>query len=145
MEIVASTSRIHCDPNQIALAIQQPWIELILQGEKTIEIRSSDTRIRGPIYLYASKRTSSLPFAQSAIRRHELSLEELPRGMLVGSVELWNTHRAGKSDATRACIPHTALREHFARELRNPQRFPNPVPVKSLPFGVWFYPFQRRQ
>jgi len=49
--------------DRIALGIQQPWVELILRGVKTLEIRSQPTRQRGTIYLYASKRPSALPAA----------------------------------------------------------------------------------
>ena len=37
------------DRERIALAIQQPWAELILRGIKTLEIRSQPTRQRGTI------------------------------------------------------------------------------------------------
>lgn len=37
-----------------ALIIKQPWIDLILAGKKTIEIRGSKTNIRGQIALIAS-------------------------------------------------------------------------------------------
>lgn len=37
-----------------ALIIKQPWIDLILAGKKTIEIRGSKTNIRGKIALIAS-------------------------------------------------------------------------------------------
>lgn len=37
-----------------ALIIKQPWIDLILAGKKTIEIRGSKTNTRGPIALIAS-------------------------------------------------------------------------------------------
>lgn len=36
------------------LIIKEPWIDLILKGEKTWEIRSSHTKIRGEIYLIKS-------------------------------------------------------------------------------------------
>ncbi|WP_084604451.1 ASCH domain-containing protein [Desulfonatronum thioautotrophicum] len=41
------------DPVQIALSIRQPWVELILPGHKTIEVRSWPTRHRGPLWLHA--------------------------------------------------------------------------------------------
>lgn len=59
------------DRERIALAIQQPWAELILRGIKTLEIRSQPTRQRGTILLYASKRVSALP---AVARRHAVSI-----------------------------------------------------------------------
>lgn len=37
-----------------ALIIKRPWIDLILEGKKTIEVRGSKTNIRGQIALIAS-------------------------------------------------------------------------------------------
>ena len=37
-----------------ALSIRHPWIDLILAGTKTIEIRTWATRYRGPLLLHAS-------------------------------------------------------------------------------------------
>ncbi len=38
-----------------ALSIMQPWISLIITGEKTIEVRSRDTSYRGDVLLCSSK------------------------------------------------------------------------------------------
>ena len=38
------------DIDRRALGIKQPWVELILRGIKTLEIRSLATNVRGPIY-----------------------------------------------------------------------------------------------
>jgi hypothetical protein len=37
-----------------ALSIRHPWVDLILAGTKTIEIRTWATRYRGPLLLHAS-------------------------------------------------------------------------------------------
>lgn len=39
----------------LAISIRQPWAELILQGRKTIEVRSWDTDYRGPLWLHTGK------------------------------------------------------------------------------------------
>jgi len=132
------------DPEILALGVRQPWVELILRGVKTIEVRSTDTRIRGTIYLYASKKFSDLPAAIDAFREHKLDGAALPKGLLVGSVDISATRRARPHDTAAACVPANFLKEQFAWELRNPVRFPRPLPVRFLPYGVWFYPFRRR-
>jgi hypothetical protein len=132
------------DPGVIALGVRQPWVELILRGVKTIEVRSTDTRVRGTIYLYASKKFSELPAALDAAREHELDGAALPTGLLVGSVEISQTRPARPHDSAVACVPAALLKAQFAWELRNPVRFPRPLPVRFLPYGVWFYPFRRR-
>ena len=134
----------HPDPEIIALGVRQPWVELILRGIKTIEIRSQDTRVRGTIYLYASKKFSELDAAVDAAQAHGLDCPSLPAGLLVGSVEIAATRPALAKDAAPSCVPASFLKQQFAWELRNPQRFEQPVPVRFLPYGVWFYPFRRR-
>lgn len=132
------------DHNRPALGIRQPWAELILRGIKTLEIRSTSTRIRGPIYIYASRRPSTLPAAQTAIKKHRLQLDELPTGLLVGSVELVDSTPARGRDAPAACVPREYLNRRHAWHLANPRRFKQPVEVRYLPYGVWFYPFRRK-
>ncbi|MFO1020835.1 MAG: ASCH domain-containing protein [Planctomycetales bacterium] len=132
------------DPNRPALGIQQPWVELILRGIKTVEIRSQPTQIRGTIYLYASKRDSTLECAAESIARHELTPEKFGRGKIVGTVELWNCRLATKKDAEAACVSSDLLTACHAWELRHPKRFAEPLEVTFLPYGVWFYPWRRK-
>ena len=132
------------DRNRIALGIQQPWGELILRGVKTLEIRSQATQLRGRIYLYASKQSSALPAALEAAREHRLDLEVLPRGLLIGSVEIVESRPARDHDAAAACLPQELLANRHAWRFAAPQRFPEPLPVRFLPYGVWFYPFRRK-
>ncbi|HEY3966448.1 MAG TPA: ASCH domain-containing protein [Planctomycetaceae bacterium] len=134
----------HPDPEIIALGVRQPWVELILMGVKTTEVRSQNTRVRGTIYLYAAKKLSDLPAADIAAREHRLDCQSLSTGLLLGSVEIWNARPATARDTGAACVPADLLRESYAWELRNPQRFPQPQAVHFLPYGVWFYPFRRR-
>jgi hypothetical protein len=141
---VPTVTAFHPDPDVIALGVRQPWVELILRGVKTVEIRSLNTRVRGPIYLYASKKFSDLPAALVAVRKHDLAFPGLPTGLVVGHVEISATRRAAPNDTHAACIPAALLADQFAWELRNPVRFAEPVPVRFLPYGVWFYPFRSR-
>jgi hypothetical protein len=137
-------TRPHPDHDVPALGIQQPWAELILRGIKTVELRSVDTNIRGRIYLYTSKRFSEIPPAREAIDRYELDVDALPRGLLVGSVEIVGTMKCDPAHAEAAAVPASYLDGHYAWELRNAERFDTPLPVRFLPYGMWFYPFQRR-
>lgn len=130
------------DFHRPALGIQQPWCDLILQGKKRLEVRSQPTQIRGRIYLYASKKDSRLP---EAIPHLQASAHELPRGVIVGSVELINCRRAAPDDASAACVDQNRLTDQYVWELAHPHRFPDPWPVTFLPFGVWFYPWRRKK
>ncbi len=142
----AKTEERLADDNRerIALAIQQPWAELILRGIKTLEIRSQPTRQRGTILLYASKRVSALPAAQAAARRLDLDVESLPRGKVVGTVDLIDCRPTRSNDQQAACVGAALLRGQFAYEVACPRRFAMPRVPRFLPYGVWFYPCKRR-
>jgi len=129
-------------PDRLGLGVQQPWVELILRGTKTVEIRSQSTRVRGPIYLYASQRVSALAAAAEAARTHALDPATLPRGLLVGTVEIVAARPATPADAHAACLPELPQRGRFAWELRHPRRFARPLPIALRPYGIWFYPFR---
>ena len=94
--------------------------------------------------MYASKKFSDMPAALKAAKRHGLDTTPLPRGVVVGSVELYNTRPIRKRDATAACVPAAMLNGQYAWELRDPVRFADPLDVLFLPYGVWFYPWKRR-
>jgi len=66
-----------------ALSIKQPWAELILQGRKTIEIRSWNTSYRGYFLILASKKPDI-----EAIRVFDFDLKKLLRGYILGYAKL---------------------------------------------------------
>lgn len=132
------------DQERIALGIKQPWAELILRGVKTLEIRNQPTRIRGPIYLYTSQKLAREDFALAAVEKYGLSPEELPLGLIVGSVQLTACRPVSSDDAEAACVPSQLLTNKHAWILTQPERLETPLPVRFLPYGVWFYPYQRR-
>jgi hypothetical protein len=131
-------------PDLLALGIRQPWAELILQGVKTVEVRSLSTNVRGTIYLYAGKRLAVDAAARGAIARHGLRVDALPLGRLVGTVEIVDCRRISGDDAEKACVPGELAAGQWGWLLAKPQRLPEPLTVRFLPYGVWFYPFRRR-
>lgn len=147
VSLVGRLSAMSAAPPQLdrlALGIQQPWAELILRGIKTLEVRSQPTRTRGTIYVYSSRRSSTLPAAAEVVERLGLDLGELPKGFLVGTVELVGCRPATPEDAAAACVPPELLMSQFVWELGNPQRLAEPLAPRFLPYGVWFYPFRRK-
>jgi hypothetical protein len=101
-----------------ALSIRQPWASLIVLGIKDIENRTWATRERGTILVHASKgmtrdeHEDAIEFAVETIRtdpRHigsaetrtlrELgfAFEDLPRGGIIGQVDLIDCVRTSNS------------------------------------------------
>lgn len=77
------------------LSIRQPWASLILLAGKDIENRNWSTRYRGRILIHAAKGCTrqefedAVQFARSCTRRPiDFSLQAIPRGGIVGSVEI---------------------------------------------------------
>lgn len=108
-----------------ALSIRQPFAEAIMRGIKTTEYRSSATKIRGRILIYASQTRYSEGEEADMLDELDMvgiSADELPRGVIVGSVELHDSSEG----------------EWY---LRDPQRAETFVEPANHPNPVWFYPF----
>ncbi len=65
------------------LSIKQPWVELILEGKKKIELRTWNTKFRGEFLIHASKNVD-----KEAIRHFNFDPEKLPKGAIVGYARL---------------------------------------------------------
>lgn len=105
-----------------ALSVRQPYIELILAGRKTIEYRSRRTNVRERVYLYAS--TFAGP--AEAFAAADLIWEELPRGMILGSVEIIGCELGD---------------ECFEWQLARPERLVAPLKPTRRPQPLFFFPF----
>ena len=121
-----------------ALSIRQPWAELILRGHKTIECRSRPTRIHGRVWIYASQ-TRAGAAHRGAARIPDA--DALPRGVIVGSVELVGCRPLRSSDSVAACV--TIDFDGYAWLLANPQRLATPRRPTQHPQPAFFYPFGR--
>jgi predicted transcriptional regulator len=97
-----------------ALSIRQPYAEQIMRGTKRVEYRSRRTRIPLRVYVYASLRVAS---AEG---------ELLPRGVLIGTVEVFKC---------------TGIPGAYRWHLRAPRRLARPRKPKAHPQPVWFNPF----
>jgi len=107
-----------------AISIRQPFVELILRGQKKAEYRSIPTRIRERVYLYASKNPVDAPEAWNRVGKLP---GELPTGVVLGSVEIvgccW--------DVDRQC---------YAYALAKPIRLRSPCHAKNAAQPVFWRP-----
>lgn len=67
----------------VALSIRQPWLELVLQGRKTVEVRSWATKYRGPLVLHASRKIDL-----EACSAYGYDPRELKTGGILGTADL---------------------------------------------------------
>ncbi len=66
-----------------ALSFRQPWANLVLDGRKTLDLRTWTTKYRGPLAVYAS-----LDVEKEACRAQGMDTATLTTGALVGLVDL---------------------------------------------------------
>ncbi|WP_042150226.1 ASCH domain-containing protein [Paucisalibacillus sp. EB02] len=106
------------------LIIKSPWIELILDGQKTWEVRGSNTKIRGTVALIKSG--SGKVFGElDLIDSIELTLEAYR--------ESKKLHGIQSEDAL--ALPY---KKTYAWILANPKIYKEPIPYKH-PMGavIW--------
>ena len=65
-----------------ALALSQPWAELVVSGKKKIEVRTKNTNHRGWFYVYTARKDTK----QNIIE--VFGYKELPVGFIIGKTFL---------------------------------------------------------
>ena len=122
-----------------ALSIRQPWAEMILRGKKKIEVRSFPTKVRGPMYLYASN-TRGADDARCQ-RSVGCSWEELDRGVLVGVIEITDCWELQSTDGRAAGFSIYNPEGLFAWLVKPLKRFAKPIEPKAHAQPSFFFPF----
>ncbi len=121
------------------ISIRQPWAELILQGRKTIELRTWETKMRGRLAIHASK----TPYKRAAFEAHGVAPDSLPRGALVGTVEVVEMIRFTPQSWEALREEHLASGDFpgdlVGWKLSNPERFPQPIPWRGQ-WGMFIVP-----
>jgi len=127
-------------PPDRALSVRQPWAELIVRGVKQIEVRSKPTHVRGRVYIYASMGEVDSSHCRRIEREHHIDIALLPRGVLVGTVEIVGCRPLATRDSTLAALSIARGRTDFAWLLAEPRRS-DPAKPRNHPQPVFFRPF----
>lgn len=113
-----------------ALSFRQPWAELVLQGVKTLDLRTWSTRHRGPLAVYASQTVE-----KDRCQEHGIDLDRLTTGAVIGVVDLVGVVELdGASYAARASEHLSGRRFQapmFGWELANPRPLAEPQPARG--------------
>lgn len=124
-----------------ALSIKQPWIDLILRGIKTIEVRNWAVKKRGPIILHASggidwKTTHLLGYNNPFM---------LDRGKLVGYAEIVDVVKFDSEswieNFEKHRVVHPMFKDSWGVMLENVKIFKRPIPHKGK---LYFFPIEKR-
>jgi len=86
------------------LSIRHPWIDLILAGSKTVEVRTWATRYRGPLLLHASA-GFGIAEREAAVRLRQPPPEPASLGAVVGIAELVDCRPMRREDWKKAGLP----------------------------------------
>lgn|SRR5574337_939184 len=113
------------------LSVSQPYADLIIQGKKTIELRTWNTKFRGEFLVHAP-----LKIKTQVCQKLGIDSKGLRTGVIIGRVEIYDvkvykTQEELKSDYSK----HFASREFFDRKygflLRKPVELRVPIPYKG--------------
>jgi hypothetical protein len=124
-----------------ALSVRQPWAELILRGQKTIEVRSRLTNIRDRVHIYASLGDVDAASKAHVEREYGVDIATLPRGVLVGTVAIVDCRRLTVQDSHAAAFPVSESGQDYAWLLASPERAMELVKPEKHPQPVFFNPF----
>jgi hypothetical protein len=126
-----------------ALSLIQPYATLVLAGAKRYETRSWSTTHRGLLAIHASRTVplgiqhacAEEPFRSALRAAGYESTVELPRGVLLGTVELLDVIRADRLDQTQLSAEELAFGDfgpgRYAWLLANPQLLAVPVALQG--------------
>jgi len=125
-----------------ALSIRQPWAELILRGDKTVEARPNRTNKRDErVYIYAGlQRIESKEEARIAAD-YGIDVDALPRGVIVGTAVIVGCEPLRPEHSESACFRVTRATGGYAWHLANPQRVKTKRKPSGHPQPSFFTPF----
>lgn len=116
-----------------AISIRQPWLDAILSGHKTVEVRAWATRHRGPLLLHA---TAAFGVADRQVLAH-LRAGGVPvetptperLGAVLGEAQLVDCRPVRDADWA-AALMEPAEGRHFAWELAGAREL-EPMPIRG--------------
>ena len=121
-----------------AISVRQPWAELIIQGRKTIDLRTKKVRYRGPLAIHASQ-----VIEKEACGRFEIDPNNLTVGAVIGVVELADILEVNEDDYNGRVVEHLNHRRYkeglfgwqfeSPKELAEPQMFKGRQGVFDIP------------
>lgn len=113
-----------------ALSFRQPWAELILQGRKTIDLRTYNTHYRGRLAIHASQTAEA-----EKCWENELNPDNLDAGGIVGTVELVDVIPLDEAAYQEHIAAHLAGRRWreglYGWILAHPERLPEFIPARG--------------
>ena len=113
------------------LSVSQPYADLIVQGRKTIELRTWNTKFRGEFLIHAPHKVKI-----DVCRKLGIDVEGLRTGVIIGRAEIYDvkaykTQEEIKSDYAKHFASKEYLDHRYGFLLRNPKELRVPIPYKG--------------
>lgn len=113
-----------------ALSFRQPWAELILQGRKTMDLRTYNTHYRGRIAIHASQTVAS-----NQAWENDLNPDNLDVGGFIGTVEVVDVLPLDERAYSQHQAAHLGSRHWreglYGWVLARPERLPTFIPARG--------------
>ena len=88
--------------------VRQPWAHLIMSGQKDVENRAQRTKYQGRVAVRVSSTMDASD--QANVRKYKLNPEKLPRGVVIGTVELYDCVRNSERRCAQPGMWHWLLK-----------------------------------
>ena len=113
------------------LSVSQPYADLIINGKKTIELRTWNTKFRGEFLIHAP-----IKIKDDACDRLDIDKSNLRTGVIIGKVEIYDVKSYDSlEELKRDYDKHLATEEFFRHRygflLKNHQALRVPIPYKG--------------
>jgi hypothetical protein len=113
------------------LSVSQPYADLIIQGKKTIELRTWNTKYRGEFLVHAPDKIK-----KDACKKLGINEANLRTGVIIGKVEIYDVKTYNsvfelKSDYKKHFATEEFLRHKYGFLLKNPRELKIPIPHKG--------------
>lgn len=109
----------------VALSVKQPWAELIMEGRKSVEVRTWTTDYRGPLYIHTGQKPAEGFLSLFA------ELDTRFRGGFIGAVDLIGIDRFVQATWSRLrpehLVPGPMPADSYGWRLTNPRRLASPI------------------
>lgn len=113
------------------LSVSQPYADFIINGKKTIELRTWNTKFRGEFLIHAP-----IKIKDNVCEKLGIDRSSLRTGVIIGKAEIYDVKsyesiKALREDYNKHFATEEFLRHKYGFLLRKPQALRVPIPYKG--------------
>jgi len=121
-----------------AISIRQPWADLVIQGKKSLDLRTRKINYRGPLAIHASQTVE-----EDACQRFEIDPDTLTVGAVIGVVNLADIYELDEALYQKKANQHLSHRSYreglFGWHFEEPNELSQPIMYKGR-LGIFYVP-----